>query len=239
MPDYVKPAPPALPSTPDGPPARLRYDHPELNRLRAEVARLRDHLAEVTERRDLALRAACAGVWDWRDVGAEDVHFSTGMLSLLGYGSEEVEHTVDGFWALIHEDDRPRVREVLARTLEAATRFDVSYRIRFRDRGYRWVRSTGTPVRDDDGRTRRLTGSIADVHEAEAHRLELEAAAERYDRLRALVHEELSEPLRHVEAICALIEEDGPCSPDARAYVTTLRKSAQRALRVAEEMARV
>ena len=204
-----------------------------------EERELRACLTEATERLDLALSAASAGVWDWRDIGEEAVLFSPGMLSLLGYAAEEVEHTVAGFWALIHEDDHKRVQAALERTLAEATRFDVAYRIRFRDSGYRWVRSTGTPVLGEDGQPTRLTGSIADVHEAEAHRLQLQAAAERYARLSAIAQDQLLEPIRHVEAFCELIEEEGLSAPDARAYLTTLRTSARRAMRVAADMVKV
>ena len=196
----------------------------------AELARLHERLA-------LVIRGTGAGVWDWPDMTTDEVFWSPELLRLLGYDAPAFEMTTEVYWSLIHPEDVAAVHAAIEGSRERGIDFEVEYRIRFRDRGYRWVRSAGALVRDARGRPRRLTGAIVDVHEAELTRRELQAAAEGYARLRDLSQGQLLEPLHHVEAICDLLEEEGVASLDGLAYLTTMRMSAQRARLVAGAMA--
>jgi PAS domain S-box-containing protein len=66
-------------------------------------------------------------------------------------------------WAeLLHPDDRQRVTDSMAATLDGR-RAETEYRIVRPDGVMRWIRDTGFPIRGSDGRVRRAAGLARDV----------------------------------------------------------------------------
>ncbi len=67
----------------------------------------------------------------------------------------------------MHPDDVPRVAQAFDGTLRAETaNFEVEYRVCHPDDSVRWVLARGAAVRDDNGRTVRVAGSVTDITEA-------------------------------------------------------------------------
>ena len=66
---------------------------------------------------------------------------------------------------LIHPDDRERVWKIWQECLATGSDYRAEYRVRHVSGGYRWVFSTGRPVRDDTGQIHRWYGSCTDVHD--------------------------------------------------------------------------
>ena len=134
-----------------------------IHRRDAERAWQREASA-AEERLRLVVQAAQVGTWDWPDMSVDEVVFSDGLYELLGYDRERFRLNVDHFWALIHDEDAAAVREALAPSVGSEGASEISFRIQFAGRGYRWVRSV-TKVTDDGTGRKALTGVLFDVHE--------------------------------------------------------------------------
>ena len=153
----------ALASAVEGQPERTRLtgalrDIEAQHRRRGEVARLQEQLS-------LVLESAHGGMWDWPDMSRDEVYWSPELHRLLGFPPEQFTLTTDIFWGLIHEADVPRVQAAVDECHAKGDDFDVVYRLRFRGRGYRRVRSTGVIRHDRQAGTSRLTGAIFDIGE--------------------------------------------------------------------------
>jgi PAS domain S-box-containing protein len=134
-------------------------------------------LAIVQERLDLVLWAAGLAWWDWNvETGA--VAFSPRKLEILGFRPDEIEPTVDAFIDLIHPDDYDAAMTAMREHLRGRRPvYEIRYRLRKRDGGYKWLMDRGRVVaRDPDGRPLRVTGAVQDIYE-------IKQAEEERDRL--------------------------------------------------------
>ena len=121
-----------------------------------------DALKRSEERLNLALQATELGLWDWNLV-TNEVYFSPIWLSMLGYGPDELPHTLETWTSLQHPDDVDQsvntVQEVI-KNRDAS--FEIEFRLKHKNGSYVWIRSLGKAVGyDREGNTMRLTG----IHE--------------------------------------------------------------------------
>jgi diguanylate cyclase (GGDEF)-like protein/PAS domain S-box-containing protein len=121
-------------------------------------------LRESEERYALAIRGSNDGIWDWNPPSGE-VYVSPRLEALLGFSEGETEQTFDFFDSRLHPDDADHNREVLLRHLNDREPYDVEFRLRTRDGGYRWFRSRGQALWDESGQAVRMAGAITDIHE--------------------------------------------------------------------------
>ncbi|MFL5390428.1 MAG: PAS domain-containing protein [Myxococcales bacterium] len=120
---------------------------------------------------DLALEAAHVGLWDW-NLATGDFLWSKGMEPLLGLASRAVPRTREEVLAVVHPDDRPKVKEVIAGAGRGKN-FDIEHRVVLPDGTTRWISSRGRVFLDSVGRPARMSGSVVDM--TEQRRLEVEA----------------------------------------------------------------
>ncbi len=121
-------------------------------------------LRQSEERFALAVRGTNEGLWDW-DVRTNSVYFSPRLAEFMGNDGGEFAGTVDDWESRIHPDHRDGVFESLSSHLERRTPFDVEYRFRDRDGGYRWLQGRGQAIWDEAGRPVRMVGSVGDITE--------------------------------------------------------------------------
>lgn len=114
------------------------------------------------------------------------VDWSDEFRHMLGYEDEnDFPNTLEAWVNLLHPDDRSSAYD----TIEAAvfdktgkTAYDVEYRLKTRDRGYRWFRATGDVYRRYDGSPFRFFGVFFDIDDQkyrDALEVEKSAALER------------------------------------------------------------
>ncbi|MFO1027963.1 MAG: response regulator [Acetobacteraceae bacterium] len=101
-------------------------------------------------------------------------------------GVTETEVMGQGWLALLHEQDRPRIPIAWREAARAGTDYVVEYRARVRDGSYRWFLSRGRPLRDGSGQIFRWFGVAVDIEDR--HTAE-EALRDTEARLRALTQE--------------------------------------------------
>ncbi|MFO8041783.1 MAG: PAS domain-containing protein [Alkalispirochaeta sp.] len=121
----------------------------------------------------LALENTDAGVWDW-DLQADTVTFGARWKSMLGYHEREVEESLEGWRALWHPDDAPRIQQAMEDYQQGRTaRYEIVHRLRHKDGSWRWILTRGGILYDDDGAPDRWIGTNVDVTEQKIREHEL------------------------------------------------------------------
>jgi PAS domain S-box-containing protein len=129
-------------------------------RERTELA-----LRRSEERYALAVDGANDGLWDI-DLLKGVVFYSPRWKQMLGYEDDEISTNLEEWESRIHPDDYEAVMEVRKAYLEGLIpTYEVKYRLRHRDGGYRWIRAHGSCLRDSQGKPYRMAGSHTDITE--------------------------------------------------------------------------
>ena len=146
----------------------------EKARLVKENRQYREHLEQTAEalrtseeRYALAVEGANDVIWDVNLTTGEAYH-SKRFKNILGYEENEIPNNINAreWQERIHPDDYQRVTEARDSYLEGRVPvFEVEFRLRHKDGGYRWVACRGACVRDSQGRAYRMAGSLTDITE--------------------------------------------------------------------------
>jgi PAS domain S-box-containing protein len=123
-------------------------------RMQAERA-----LRESEHRLILVQNAGRLGVWDC-DLRAETVSVPPGYAELFGS-----PRTLDDWFALLHADDRARVRKIWQKAIAAKRDWEAEYRLRLPDGSTHWFLTKASILLDDAGEAARLIGVNLDITE--------------------------------------------------------------------------
>lgn len=126
--------------------------------------RAEEKVRESLDRLSLAVQAADLATWDW-DVLADRMSWSGTLAARQGVTPEQAPRSLAEFTALIHPDDRERVRLDLEKSLLNGSRFQCEFRMIRSDGWVRWVSAMAAPVRGPDGRVTVLQGVELDITE--------------------------------------------------------------------------
>ena len=143
------------------------------------------------ERLEMALSAGNSiGVWDW-NIPADRVTADTRFAVLYGIDPEQAARgtPIAGFFAGIHPEDLPRVRDEVTEAVQQCSSFVSEYRLLQKDGTVRWVSAQGRCIAGDDGKCVRFPGVSYDITDRMTSDLALRAAKEERDfviRLTAL-----------------------------------------------------
>jgi|GEM_PF-2438208 len=122
-------------------------------------------LRESEERYAAAARGANDGLWDWH-LRSNRVYYSPRWKSMIGYEDEEISDRCEEWLDRIHPDDQDRLKQELALHLNSETaHFQSEFRLRHKQGNYRWFRSRGMALRDQDNQPYRIAGSQTDITE--------------------------------------------------------------------------
>ncbi|MEW6426520.1 MAG: PAS domain S-box protein [Thermodesulfobacteriota bacterium] len=143
------------------------------DRLRAE-----ERVRRSEQRLHLALEGADLGLWDW-DIVTGAVYFDPRWYTMLGYRPDELVASYGTWHDLLHPEDRAMAEQTVADGVARDLPWNIEFRLRSKDGGWRWILGRGRVVeRDDDGRPRRAAGTHLDItgrKEAEKDRQRREA----------------------------------------------------------------
>jgi PAS domain S-box-containing protein len=132
--------------------------------MRAARQQAREALAQSEERLRLTLHSSGIGVWSWeiaRNVITADDHCSV----LFGLAPGQFPQTVEGFAALVHSDDRDRVQQEVASSVEHGSEYNTEFRIVWPDGASRSLAARAKVYESNIGQPYRLTGLCWDVTE--------------------------------------------------------------------------
>ncbi len=139
---------------------------------------------------------------------------------ILGHDVDEVKGR--GFADFVHPDDIPVCRSFLEEVMATGhSREDVEYRVRHKDGSWRWHRSTGAAVNDEDGAPLYYVGIAQDVTERKQAAEELARTNEELKQFSYAISHDLREPLRMVTSYMKLLERryKDKLDDDAREFI--------------------
>ncbi len=142
-----------------------------------EDRRLQEQLRHNEERLTLAMDASTDGIWDWT-IPTNEGYCSPPYFTMLGFQPDDFPPTAIALWfGLLHPDDRDTTLEQAQRLLADPGHFELEFRLRTRDGGYKWILSRGKVVaRDADGNPVRAVGTHTDLTARKQLELALRAA---------------------------------------------------------------
>ena len=133
---------------------------------------------ELDEHSKLALEAAGVGTWSW-ELGTDQMIWDRLTHSLHGLEPGKFSGRPRAMEALIHPEDRDRVKAEVAKALAVGEDFDTEYRVAAARSGVtRCLRARGKVFRDGSGRPVRLAGAFWDVTDRKA--IEEQLSRERF-----------------------------------------------------------
>jgi diguanylate cyclase (GGDEF)-like protein/PAS domain S-box-containing protein len=187
-------------------------------RLFVGIRRSEQSRRHSEERFELAVAGSNDGIWDW-DVATDSAFFSPRLREILGI-ADNAERVADPRLTLlnqVHPADRSRLDTRLGYFIRGESReplLEAEFRVERGDEP-RWVLLRGKALRDEEGRAKRLSGSLSDITDRKKQAAALEHQA-LHDALtglpnRRLLHDRLSHALqsaRKQDGILALIVMD-------------------------------
>ncbi|WP_460194714.1 EAL domain-containing protein [Thermosynechococcus sp. FA-CM-4201] len=146
--------------------------------LLRESQLIRCYITDITERKrsELALRiseeryalaaeGANDGLWDWH-ISDRSMYYSPRWELLIGETPGTLQPTIEEWWRRVHPDDLERLRQSMKEhLLGTRPHFECEFRIKHADGSYRWMRSRGKALRNEEGQPYRMAGSMTDVTE--------------------------------------------------------------------------
>ena len=152
-----------------------------------ERKRIRKELIFNRERLDLAIIGTNDGIWDWIDVNSDKEWWSPRYYELLGYTQEELPASLSNFKKILHPGDLETTYEAINACLNDNVPFDVEYRLKTKDLGYRWFRGRGNVTHNSMGKPIRMAGSISDIHETKMTKITLLATQKFMEKVTSIV----------------------------------------------------
>ncbi|MCB1147348.1 MAG: diguanylate cyclase, partial [Leptospiraceae bacterium] len=115
------------------------------------------------ERYALAMRGANDGLWDWNLKG-NTIYFSERWKNMLGIPANENMFRPSNWFDRVHPQDRDKTHRALEEHLKGLTsHFEIEHRIINVNGDYRWMLSRGIALRDLNGESYRMAGSMTDI----------------------------------------------------------------------------
>jgi len=200
-------------------------------------------LLESEKRMSLAARAADLGLWDW-NVERDEVWLNDFGSTQAGVPGSE-RHTLERSLAMVHPDDRDRLRRKLQRALEGSEDFQVEFRINEPHGAERWVAARGQVERGEQGQPLHLRGVYVDITARRQAQIELQRNRDElalFQRVSAMgqlsltLAHELNQPLgaiiRNAEAGETFLRQGTPDPAELREIFIDIQDDGRRAAAV-------
>lgn len=143
--------------------ALLRTANARQQRALCETQKTAQALQDSEQRLKHVMDATGEGTWDW-SIKSNVVQHNSQWCQLLGVDGSFIEHPIQTFVDLLHDDDRGGVQAALAACLRGDTTYSSEHRLRRAGQGYIWVKDRGNVVeRDAQGEAVRMVGSMVDI----------------------------------------------------------------------------
>ncbi len=173
-------------------------------RKRAEEA-----LRRSEERYRALSKASNQAVWSWDpETGAGNFDETQRWWQEIT-GQDPAEQAGVGWLDLVHPDDREQAQASWTNSMTTGALYESEYRIKSLAGGFRFIRATGVPVLEADGRVREWIGALSDVTPARQAERELQEANHRKDNFLAMLAHELRNPLAPIRNAAQVLRMAG------------------------------
>ncbi len=112
-----------------------------------------------------ATEGASLGIWDW-NLETNEAYFNPIYFTMLGYGADELPHSIATWNDLTHPEDRAMIMDVVTQGISQDKPWKIEYRLRTKNGPYKWIIGSGKVVeRDEAGHPLRASGIHLDISE--------------------------------------------------------------------------
>lgn len=186
--------------------------------------------------------------------GMVQVKWSNEFRRMIGYqGMDDFPDVLESWSDLLHPGDRERVLKEYYETISDYTgkkTYDVEYRLRTKNRGYRWYRAVGKPTRRPDGSPVTYIGIFIDITDQKKMMQEL---AEQRESLSIVLEDanqankaktaflsnmshEIRTPMNAIIGLDRIALNDPDISETTRGYLEKIGVSAQHLLGIINDI---
>jgi len=215
---------------------RLVSSAAKLAGLALEHHRAENALRDSERRYELATDATQEGVWDY-DLEEGVIRVTPNYLSLLRLPPGSLHRSRADWERALHPDDAGRVWAQIETSARTGERFEVEFRARRADGVFRWFRSRAVAI-SEQGRVRRLVGSLADIHDRKTAQAELERSNKELERFAYTASHDLQEPIRMISGFAQILAErlDGRLDEEEHEFLSYVLEGSARMQRLVEDL---
>lgn len=131
-----------------------------------------------------------SGLWNM-DIGPGNqvvaAYWSDDFRHMIGYHDvRDFPNKLESWSELLHPEDKDRTLNLFVKTLEdrsGNTKYDLEYRLKTRNQGYRWYRAAGNVKRNKEGQAIQFIGIFVDVHDEHESKVALDHVLRRYSAI--------------------------------------------------------
>ncbi len=229
-------------------------DVTQRKRTEKELARYRDHLEELVQKRtkeleetsmrySLATRTARLGIWDW-DVINNILFWDEGMYELYGVHQSDFGGIYETWVKTVHPDDIEQAKNEVQSALQGKESFDTEFRIVRPDNGLvRYIKAHADVYMDEEGNANRMIGvnwDITKIKQFENELLHAKEAAEAANLAKstflANMSHELRTPLNAILGFSQLMERDYSLSQGHRENLNIINRSGEHLLNLINDV---
>ncbi len=232
----------------------------KINLQMDDLQTLNNALRTVTERLQLATRAAGIGIWDW-DVVKNEVIWDDAMYRLYGTRKEDFGGAYEVWSGTIHPEDKDRAEGDIQAALRGERDYAHEFRVVWPDGSIHHLQAAALTFRDKEGKPLRMVGINYDIterkrkeeelkryrdhleetvatrtHELEAAKNAAESANQAKSMFLANMSHEIRTPMNAVLGFAQLLERDPSLPTPARNKVSTIMKSGEHLLSIINDI---
>lgn len=131
-----------------------------------------------------------SGLWNM-DIGPGNqvvaAYWSDDFRHMIGYHDiHDFPNKLESWSDLLHPEDKERTLNLFVQTLadpSGKTKYDLEYRLKTKNQGYRWYRAAGNVKRNQEGQAIQFIGIFVDVHEEHEGKAALDHVLKRYSAI--------------------------------------------------------
>ena len=154
-------------------------------------------------------------------------------MRILEYFGVSADRVVGSGWQrFVHPEDLERSVERWNQSLSSGADYEVEFRLRRADGGYRWHLSRAVAMRDARGVVSRWFGTNTDIDDRKRAQDQLQARAAYERQLIGIVSHDLRNPINAIVVAAALLSKDDHLNPRQAKAVSRIVSSSDRVRRM-------